>query len=131
MSPKIKRNNTKKAKLNNITGVVHIQSTFNNTIVTITDMIGNTISWASGGTTGAKGSRRSTAFSGQRAAFNAGKKAKILGVQNVNVILQGFGRGRASAPRGLLAAGLNILNIKNCIKEPHNGCRSKKQKRKL
>ena len=111
--------------------LAHILCTQNNTHVTITDSKGNTISWASGGTTGAKGSRRSTAFSGQRAAFNAAKNAKNLGVENVNVILEGFGRGRASAPRGLLAGGLNILSIKNRVKEPHNGCRSKKQKRKL
>ena len=89
MSPKIKRNNTKKAKLNNITGVVHIQSTFNNTIVTITDMIGNTISWASAGSTGFKGARKGTPFAAQTASEAASSVALNLGLKKVDVLVKG------------------------------------------
>jgi len=129
MSPKIKRNNTKKAKLNNITGVVHIQSTFNNTIVTITDMIGNTISWASAGSTGFKGARKGTPFAAQTASEAASSVALNLGLKKVDVLVKGQGSGRETAIRAVQSIGLEIISIKDITPVPHNGCRPQKKRR--
>ena len=129
MSPKIKRNNTKKAKLNNITGVVHIQSTFNNTIVTITDMIGNTISWASAGSTGFNGARKGTPFAAQTASEAASSVALNLGLKKVDVLVKGQGSGRETAIRAVQSIGLEIISIKDITPVPHNGCRPPKKRR--
>lgn len=119
----------KKEKKNIQNGIAHIQSTFNNTIVTITDMSGNTISWASAGTQNFKGSRKSTPFAAQMAAEAAAKKAMEHGLQNVEVCIKGPGSGREAALRALQAAGLNITAIKDVTPIPHNGCRPPKRRR--
>ncbi|HOO89295.1 MAG TPA: 30S ribosomal protein S11 [Syntrophales bacterium] len=124
------RKNVKKKEKKNISdGIAHIQSTFNNTIVTITDLSGNVISWASGGGQGFKGSRKSTPFAAQLTATDAVKKAKIHGLRNVQVFLKGPGSGRESALRALQAAGLTISLIKDVTPIPHNGCRPPKRRR--
>ena len=129
MSPKIKRSNTKKVKLNNITGVVHIQSTFNNTIVTITDLVGNTISWASAGSTGFKGARKGTPFAAQTASEAASLVALNLGLKKVDVLVKGQGSGRETAIRAVQSIGLEIISIKDITPVPHNGCRPPKKRR--
>jgi len=129
MSPKIKRNNTKKAKLSNTNGVVHIQSTFNNTIVTITDLVGNTISWASAGSTGFKGARKGTPFAAQTASEAASLVALNLGLKKVDVLVKGQGSGRETAIRAVQSIGLEIISIKDITPVPHNGCRPPKKRR--
>ena len=129
MSPKIKRSNTKKVKLNNITGVVHIQSTFNNTIVTITDTMGNTISWASAGSTGFKGARKGTPFAAQTASEAASLTALNLGLKKVDIFVKGQGSGRETAIRAVQNIGLEIISIKDITPVPHNGCRPPKKRR--
>ena len=125
-----KRVRTKKKEKKNIsTGVVHIQSTFNNTIITITDMTGNTISWATAGGQGFKGSRKSTPFAAQLAAQDAAKKAMEHGMKNVEVYVKGPGSGRESALRALQAAGFEIQNLTDVTPLPHNGCRPPKRRR--
>ena len=119
----------KKVKKNISTGVVHIQSTFNNTIITITDPAGNVIAWSSSGVQGFKGSRKSTPFAAQLAAENAAKKAMEHGMKSVEVYVKGPGAGRESALRSLQAAGFNILLIKDVTPVPHNGCRPPKRRR--
>jgi small subunit ribosomal protein S11 len=110
-------------------GVAHIQATFNNTIVTITDHSGNTIAWASAGTSGFKGSRKSTPFAAQIAAQNAAKRARDAGVKEIVVLVNGPGSGRESAIRALQATGLQITKIKDVTPMPHNGCRPPKRRR--
>ena len=129
MSPKIKRSNTKKVKLNNITGVVHIQSTFNNTIVTITDTIGNTISWASAGSAGFKGARKGTPFAAQTASEAASLTALNLGLKKVDIFVKGQGSGRETAIRAVQNIGLEITSIKDITSVPHNGCRPPTKRR--
>ena len=125
-----RRKRTKKKEKKNISsGVVHIQSTFNNTIVSITDMAGNVISWSSAGVQGFKGSRKSTPFASQMAAEDAAKKAMEHGMKNVEVYVKGPGAGRESALRALQAAGFNVLMIKDVTPIPHNGCRPPKRRR--
>ncbi|WP_373499122.1 30S ribosomal protein S11 [Desulfococcus sp.] len=119
----------KKEKKNILNGVVHIQSTFNNTIVTITDPTGNIVSWSSAGVQGFKGSRKSTPFAAQLAAEDASKKAMENGMKNVEVYVKGPGAGRESALRSLQAAGFNIIMIKDVTPIPHNGCRPPKRRR--
>ena len=119
----------KKVKKNIAKGVVHIQSTFNNTIVTITDTGGNVISWSSSGSQGFKGSRKSTPFAAQLAAEDAAKKAMEHGMKSVEVYVKGPGAGRESALRALQATGFNILMIKDVTPIPHNGCRPPKRRR--
>lgn len=111
------------------TGVAHIYSTFNNTIITITDEQGNTISWASGGTVGYKGTKKSTPFAAQLAAKQAAEKAIQQGLREVKVIVKGPGMGRESAIRALRAAGLEISDIKDATPIPHNGCRPPSRRR--
>ena len=110
-------------------GQVHIQATFNNTIVTITDANGNAISWASAGELGFKGSRKSTPFAAQSAAEAAGKVAKEQGLETVEVFVKGPGSGRESAIRALETVGLRITMIKDVTPIPHNGCRPPKRRR--
>ena len=125
-----KRIRTKKKEKKNIqSGVVHIQSTFNNTIITITDPTGNVVSWSSAGVQGFKGSRKSTPFAAQLAAEDAAKKAMEHGMRNVEVYVKGPGPGRESALRSLQAAGFNVVIIKDVTPIPHNGCRPPKRRR--
>ena len=119
----------KKVKKNISNGVVHIQSTFNNTIVTITDSGGNVVSWSSAGVQGFKGSRKSTPFSAQLAAEDAARKAMEHGMKTVAVYVKGPGPGRESALRALQAAGFNVVMIKDVTPIPHNGCRPPKRRR--
>ncbi len=109
--------------------VVHIKATFNNTTVTVTDTEGNTLCWASGGTSGFKGSRKSTPFAGQLAAQQAAEKAVKFGVREVDVKVKGPGSGRESAITALQSAGLTIKSIEDVTPLPHNGCRPKKRRR--
>lgn len=117
------------AKKNIRAGVAHIQATFNNTIVTITDPAGGTISWASAGTVGFKGSRKSTPFAAQQAAEAAAKRARDHGMEEITVYVTGPGAGRESAIRSLQATGLGIKIIKDVTPIPHNGCRARKRRR--
>jgi len=110
-------------------GHVHIQATFNNTIITITDVSGNVISWSSAGARGFKGSRKSTPFAAQVAAGDAAAKAMEHGLKNVTVMVKGPGAGRESALRALAAAGLKISLIRDVTPIPHNGCRQPKRRR--
>jgi len=125
-----KKTRTKKKEKKNITnGVVHIYSTFNNTIVSITDPAGNVLGWSSAGVQGFKGSRKGTPFAAQLAAEDAAKKAMEHGMKNVEVFVKGPGPGRESALRSLQATGFNIIIIKDVTPIPHNGCRSPKRRR--
>ncbi len=124
-----RRRTVKKEKKNISDGIAHIQSTFNNTIVTITDVSGNVLSWSSAGMHGFKGSRKSTPFAAQMTASDAVKKAKIHGLRNVQVYVKGPGAGRESALRAIQAEGLNISLIKDVTPIPHNGCRPPKRRR--
>ncbi|MBW1659055.1 MAG: 30S ribosomal protein S11 [Deltaproteobacteria bacterium] len=119
----------KKVKKNIPQGVAHIQATFNNTIITITDPQGNTISWASAGGQGFKGSRKSTPFAAQIAAEDCGKKAMDHGVRTLDVLVKGPGSGREAALRALQAVGFRIQMIKDVTPIPHNGCRPPKRRR--
>jgi small subunit ribosomal protein S11 len=129
MAKTVRKTGKKKEKKNITEGIAHIQSTFNNTIVTITDFSGNVIAWASAGTEGFKGSRKSTPFAAQMAAENAVKKAKEQGLRNVQVYVKGPGAGRESALRSLQLAGLKISLIRDVTPIPHNGCRPPKRRR--
>ncbi|MBI5745915.1 MAG: 30S ribosomal protein S11 [Nitrospirae bacterium] len=119
----------KKEKKNVQSGIAHIQASFNNTIITITDMTGNVLSWSSAGNQGFKGSRKSTPFAAQRVADTAAKKAMDHGMRQVEVYVKGPGAGRESAIRALQAAGLKINMIKDVTPIPHNGCRPPKRRR--
>ncbi len=111
-------------------GVAHIHATFNNTIVTITDPEGNTLTWASGGTVGYKGTKKGTPFAAQLAATQAAEKAmNMYGLKEVDVIVKGPGSGRESAIRALKAAGLEILSVKDATPVPHDGCRPPSRRR--
>ena len=120
----------RRADRKNITvGQAHIKSTFNNTIVSITDTRGNVISWQSAGTVGFKGSRKSTPFAAQMAAEKAAKRAREHGLKQVSVFVKGPGSGRETAIRSLQAAGLEVASIQACTPIPHNGCRQVKRRR--
>lgn len=119
----------KKEKRNIPRGVAHIQSTFNNTIVTITDPEGNVVAWSSAGTQGFKGSRKSTPFAAQLAAEDAARKAQEQGMRHVEVLIKGPGAGREAALRALQATGFQITLIKDVTPIPHNGCRPPKRRR--
>jgi small subunit ribosomal protein S11 len=110
-------------------GVVHIQATFNNTIVTISDVAGNTVSWSSAGSLGFRGSRKGTPFAAQQAAVTAATKAKDNGMRTVTVHVSGPGSGRESAIRSLATVGLHVQAIKDVTPVPHNGCRPPKRRR--
>jgi small subunit ribosomal protein S11 len=120
----------KKKKVLNITsGIAHIQASFNNTIITITDKQGNTLTWSTPGTVGFSGSKKSTPFAAQVAAQDVAKKAKSMGIKEVDVYVKGPGAGRESAIRALQAGGLTIKLIKDVTPVPHNGCRPPKKRR--
>ena len=119
----------KRGRKNIAEGVVHIHSTFNNTIVTIADYQGNVISWSSAGAMGFKGSRKGTPFAAQQAADSAAKKAMDHGLRTVQIFVRGPGAGRESALRALQSAGINISLIKDVTPIPHNGCRPPKRRR--
>ncbi|NVB36800.1 30S ribosomal protein S11 [Pseudenhygromyxa sp. WMMC2535] len=119
----------KKIRKNVPTGVVHIRSTFNNTLVTITDVNGNTISWASSGVRGFRGSRKSTPFAAQLAADQAARAAQDHGMQTVSIRVSGPGAGRESALRAIQSAGMRVTSIKDVTPIPHNGCRPPKRRR--
>jgi small subunit ribosomal protein S11 len=119
----------RKEKKNVAHGHAHIKSTFNNTIVSITDPVGNVISWASAGHVGFKGSRKSTPFAAQMAAENAARKAQEHGMRKVDVFVKGPGAGRETAIRSLQATGLEVGSIQDVTPQPHNGCRPPKRRR--
>lgn len=119
----------RKQRRNVTVAVAHIKATFNNTTVTMTDTRGDTLCWASAGTCGFKGSRKSTPFAGQCAAQQAAEKAIKFGVKDVEVRVKGPGSGRESAITALQAAGLNVKSLEDCTPIPHNGCRPRKKRR--
>ena len=119
----------RKPRRNVTMGVAHVKATFNNTTVTITDTKGDTLCWASAGTCGFKGSRKSTPFAGQCASQQAAEKAQKFGVREVEVRVKGPGSGRESAITALQAAGLNVKSIEDVTPIPHNGCRPRKKRR--
>ena len=128
--PKTTRKSTiRKDKSNVKNGVVHIQSTFNNTIVTITNINGDTISWASAGSSGFKGARKSTPFAAQTAAEKAALDAATIGIKSVDILVKGQGSGRETAIRAIEGAGLEITSIQDITSVPHNGCRPPKRRR--
>ena len=130
MAKEVKKTIKKKKEKKNIPmGIAHIQSTFKNTIVTITDPIGNVVSWASAGTKGFKGSRKSTPFAAQLAAEEAAKRAMEHGMRTIDVFVKGPGAGREAALRALQAAGFTVQLIRDVTPIPHNGCRPPKRRR--
>jgi small subunit ribosomal protein S11 len=129
MAGKNKTIKKKKEKKNIPNGIAHIQATFNNTVITITDVIGNTIAWSSAGAVGFKGSRKSTPYAAGQAAEDVAKKAREHGVKNLEVLVKGPGSGREAAIRSLQAVGFNITLIRDRTPIPHNGCRQPKRRR--
>lgn len=119
----------KKNRKVDVAGIAHIQSTFNNTIITITDMSGAVVSWASPGMVGFKGSRKSTPFAAQLAAERCAREALELGMRKVEAWITGPGAGREAAIRSIRAAGLDVTAVKDCTPMPHNGCRPRKRRR--
>ena len=129
MAQTTKKSTSKKDKNNFRNGVVHIQSTFNNTIVTITNVNGDTVSWASAGSSGFKGARKSTPFAAQTAAEKAALEALSLGMKSVSILIKGQGSGRETAIRAIEGAGFKITSIQDITAVPHNGCRPPKRRR--
>jgi small subunit ribosomal protein S11 len=129
MAVKTKRATAKKQKKNITTGIVHINSTFNNTIITITDLAGNTISWSSAGSVGFKGARKGTPFAAQTATEKASAAAMDQGMRKVEVRVRGQGSGRETSVRVLEVMGLNIVSLSDITPIPHNGCRPPKRRR--
>lgn len=129
MAQTIRKSTTRKDKATFTSGVVHIQSTFNNTIVTITNLTGNTIAWASAGSTGFKGARKSTPFAAQTAAEKAALDALNTGMKSVEILVKGQGSGRETAIRAIEGAGFEITSIQDITPVPHNGCRPPKRRR--
>lgn len=129
MARQAKKTGPKKQKRNVPNGLAYIQSTFNNTIVTITDPNGEVISWASAGSTGFKGAKKGTPFAAQTAAENAGRRANDQGMRQIEVMVSGPGAGRETAIRALQGAGLEITLIRDITPIPHNGCRPPKRRR--
>lgn len=125
--PKVKAK--RKEKKNIVAGIAHVNSTFNNTLVTISDVQGNVVSWSSSGTMGFKGSRKSTPYASQMAAEDAGRKAQEHGMKELDVLVKGPGSGRESALRALQAIGFVVKSIKDITPIPHNGCRPPKKRR--
>lgn len=127
--PKKKSRGKKKSRKVEANGIAHVKATFNNTIVTITDATGKTVSWASAGKVGFKGSKKSTPFAAQLAGTNCAKEAMDMGLRRVEVWVKGPGSGREAAIRSLSAAGLEVTLIKDVTPIPHNGCRPPKRRR--
>jgi small subunit ribosomal protein S11 len=128
-APSARKPAKKKSKKNVSTGIAYVQSTFNNTVVTITDVNGNTVAWSSAGSRGFKGSRKSTPFAAQLAAEEAARKAMEHGMRTVAIFVKGPGAGRESAVRALHTVGLKVANIRDVTPIPHNGCRPPKRRR--
>src|SRR6478752_9726072 len=122
-----KKSFKKKEKKNVPAGIVHVQASFNNTIITITDTVGNVLSWSSSGSLGFRGSRKGTPFAAQQASLTAANKAKETGIRTVEVRVAGPGSGRESAVRALATAGIEVRAIKDVTPMPHNGCRPPKK----
>jgi len=129
MAQTARKSTIRKDKSNLRNGVVHIQSTFNNTIVTITNVNGDTVSWASAGSSGFKGARKSTPFAAQTAAEKAALVAANIGIKSVDILVKGQGSGRETAIRAIEGAGLEITSIQDITSVPHNGCRPPKRRR--
>ena len=129
MAQTIRKSAAKKDKNNFVSGVVHIQSTFNNTIITITNGKGDTVSWASAGSSGFKGARKSTPFAAQTAAEKAALDALSTGMKSVDILVKGQGSGRETAIRAIEGAGFEITSIQDITAVPHNGCRPPKRRR--
>ncbi len=129
MAQTTKKSTSKKDKNNFTNGIVHIQSTFNNTIVTITNSTGDTIAWASAGSSGFKGARKSTPFAAQTAAEKAALEALSTGMKKVDILVKGQGSGRETAIRAIEGAGFTIETIQDITSVPHNGCRPPKRRR--
>jgi small subunit ribosomal protein S11 len=129
MAKRTSARRAKRVKKNIRDGIAHIKSTFNNTVVTITDLSGNTIAWSNAGVVGFKGSRKSTPFAAQLAGKDAAEKAMEHGVRNVAVYVKGPGSGREAALRALHAAGLTVTSLQDVTPIPHNGCRPPKRRR--
>ncbi|OQX88410.1 MAG: 30S ribosomal protein S11 [Candidatus Omnitrophica bacterium 4484_70.2] len=129
MAKKRRREKKKKIKVSSPLGIAHIKSTFNNTIITITDSEGNTLAWASGGTIGFKGTKKSTPYAAQLAALDVAKRVKEAGILQVEVLVKGPGPGREAAIRSLQSAGLQVRKVKDVTPQPHNGCRPRKKRR--
>jgi small subunit ribosomal protein S11 len=130
MAEKKPRGRTRKRERKNIpVGRAYVQSSFNNTVITLTDLNGNVISWASAGTAGFKGSRKSTPYAAQLAADNAARRAMDNGLRQVEVLVRGPGSGREAAIRSLQGAGLQVTSIRDVTPIPHNGCRPPKRRR--
>ena len=123
------KSSRKRSKKVGAKGYAYVRSTFNNTIITLTDQIGNTISWGSSGTVGYKGSRKSTPFAAQRASSRAAEAAYKMGLREVEVRVKGPGMGRDSAIRAIQSLGMNVVSITDVTPVPHNGCRPKKRRR--
>ena len=124
-----KKSFKKKEKKNVPAGIVHVQASFNNTIITITDTVGNVLAWSSSGSLGFRGSRKGTPFAAQQAASNAANMARDHGLRAVDVRVAGPGSGRESAIRALAAAGIEVKSIRDVTPVPHNGCRPPKRRR--
>lgn len=129
MIKKNRKVSIKKEKTKIVNGIVHVHSTFNNTIITITNLSGETIAWASTGSSGFKGARKGTAFAGQIAAENAALDAANYGIKNVKIFIKGQGAGRETSIRAINKIGFNILAIHDITPVPHNGCRPPKRRR--
>jgi small subunit ribosomal protein S11 len=127
--PKGRQTTRKITKVTDVNGVAHVKSSFNNTMITITDQRGSVITWASGGTTGVKGTRKGTAFAASQAAVQAAERAVESGLKRVEIWVRGPGSGRESAVRALQSSGLEVTGIKDITKIPHNGCRATKRRR--
>lgn len=129
MAQPTKKSNIRKDKSNSQKGILHIQTTFNNTIITITNLTGDTISWASAGSTGFKGARKSTPFAAQTAAEKVASEAANNGMKTVDILLKGQGSGRETAIRAMENAKIEITSIEDITSVPHNGCRPPKRRR--
>ena len=126
---KPKRPTKKKHRKVDVSGIVHIRSTFNNTLVTITDLNGNVVAWASPGSMGFKGSRKSTPFAAGQAADRCAREVREMGMKKVEAWIKGPGAGREAAIRSLKSAGLEVTGVKDVTPVPHNGCRQRKRRR--
>jgi small subunit ribosomal protein S11 len=126
---KKKTERKKRSHLTSNLGVAHIKATFNNTIITICDLQGNTLVWGSSGTVGFKGTKKSTPYAAQIASLAVAKKVKEMGLSDIEVLVKGPGPGREAAIRSLQAAGLNVKKVKDVTPSPHNGCRPRKKRR--
>ncbi len=129
MAKRTRKVSKKRIKKNIQSGIAHIQATFNNTIVTITDVSGNVISWSSAGVQGFKGSRKNTPYAAQLAAADAAKKAREHGLKSITIYIKGPGSGRESAIRGIASEGYKVTMLKDVTPIPHNGCKSRKRRR--